>query len=49
MMTYHETALQFHQKVLESDKYINDNILGKFFKGKIKQYKDDESKHNTGR
>ena len=49
MMTYHETALQFQQKVLEGDKYINDNILGKFFKGKIKQYKDDESKHNTGR
>ena len=47
MMTYYETALQFQQKVLETDKYINDNILGKFFKGKIKQYKDDELKHNS--
>ena len=41
MMTYHETALQFQEKVLEDDKYLNDNILGKFFKLKIQQYKEE--------
>ena len=43
MMTYYETSLQFQKKVLESDAFINDNILGKFFKGRIKQYIEDES------
>jgi hypothetical protein len=47
MMTYYETALQFQEKVLEGDKFINDNILGKFFKTKIKKYREDESKNNT--
>jgi len=42
MMTYYETMLQFKENVLESDKYLNDNILGKFYKEKIKQYKKDE-------
>lgn len=42
MMTYYETMLQFKENVLESDKYLNDNILGKFFKEKIKQYNKDE-------
>jgi hypothetical protein len=46
-MTYYETALQFQEKVLEGDKFINDNILGKFFKTKIKKYREDESKNNT--
>jgi hypothetical protein len=41
MMTYYETALQFQEKVLEDDKYLNDNILGKFFKLKIQQYKEE--------
>ena len=43
MMTYYETALQFQEKVLESDKFLNDNILGKFFKTKIIKYREDES------
>jgi len=42
MMTYYETMLQFKENVLESDKFINDNILGKFYKTKIKKYIDDE-------
>jgi hypothetical protein len=41
MMTYYETALQFQEKVLESEKYLNDNILGKFFKLKIQKYKEE--------
>ena len=41
MMTYYETALQFQEKVLEDDNYLNDNILGKFFKLKIQQYKEE--------
>ena len=41
-MTYYETALQFQEKVLESEKYLNDNILGKFFKLKIQKYQEDE-------
>jgi hypothetical protein len=31
-LTYWETKMLFHYKVLEDDKYINDNILGKFFR-----------------
>jgi hypothetical protein len=46
MMTYYETSLQFQEKVLESDTFINDNILGKFFKTKIKKYREDESNKN---
>lgn len=42
MMSYYETMLQFKENVLEGDKYLNDNILGKFYKEKIKQYKKDE-------
>ena len=42
MMTYYETSLQFIFKVLENDKYLNDNILGKFYKEKIKQYINEE-------
>ena len=42
MMTYYETMLQFKENVLESDKFINDNILGKFYKTKIQKYIDDE-------
>jgi hypothetical protein len=44
MMTYYEVKLQFQENVLESDKFLNDNILGKFFKEKIKKYIDDEQK-----
>jgi hypothetical protein len=47
MMTYYETALQFQEKVLESDNFLNDNILGKFFKTRIIKYKEDESNKNT--
>jgi len=42
MMSYYETLLQFKENVLESDKYINDNILGKFYKKTILKYKEDE-------
>ena len=49
MMTYYETMLQFKENVLESDKFLNDNILGKFYKGKIQKYIDDEqNKYNGG-
>lgn len=34
-LTYFETKLQFIESVLEDDKYVNNNILGKFYKGKI--------------
>lgn len=30
-MTYYETKLQFTYEVLESDKFYNSNILGKFY------------------
>jgi len=33
--------VQFQEKVLESEKYLNDNILGKFFKLKIKKYQEE--------
>jgi hypothetical protein len=42
MMSYRETMLQFQYNVLENDDYINDNILGKYYKKKIKKYIDDE-------
>lgn len=48
MMTYYETMLQFKEQVLESDKYINDNILGKFYKKTILKYKDDAKTKQRG-
>ena len=47
MMTYYETQLQFTKKVLESDKFLNDNILGKFYKLKIIKYKDDAKQNDN--
>ena len=41
MMAYYETMLQFKENVLESDKFLNDNILGKFYKTKIQKYIND--------
>ena len=41
MMSYYETKLQFTNDVLESDKFLNDNILGKYYKQKIQKYIDD--------
>ena len=46
MMTYYETLLQFKEDVLENDKYINDNVLGKFYKKTILKYKEDEKTKN---
>ena len=34
-LTYEETKAQFKYEVLERDNYLNGNILGKFYKGKI--------------
>ncbi len=34
-LTYQETKAQFKQEVLEKDYYLNGNILGRFYKGKI--------------
>ncbi len=34
-LTYEETRYLFKLDVLENDKYLNDNILGKFYKSKI--------------
>ena len=34
-LTYLETKLLFTNSVLETDEYLNENILGKFFKGNI--------------
>ena len=34
-LTYTEVKLQFNNNVLESDEWYNENILTKFFKGKI--------------
>lgn len=34
-LTYEETKAQFQHEVLENDKYLNGNILGRFYKGKI--------------
>ena len=45
MLTYYETALQFQEKVLETDNFLNDNILGKFYKTKIKKYINDADKN----
>jgi hypothetical protein len=34
-LTYQETKFQFKHEVLERDEYLNGNILGRFYKGKI--------------
>ena len=34
-LTYEETKAQFKHEVLEKDHYLNGNILGRFYKGKI--------------
>jgi hypothetical protein len=34
-LTYQETKYQFKHEVLEKDYYLNGNILGRFYKGKI--------------
>lgn len=34
-LTYLETKYLFSESVLEDDRYLNDNILGKFYRGKI--------------
>jgi hypothetical protein len=34
-LTYEETKAQFKYEVLERDNYLNGNILGRFYKGKI--------------
>ena len=34
-LTYQETKYQFKHEVLERDYYLNGNILGRFYKGKI--------------
>ena len=39
MMSYYETKLQFQLNALEDDKFLNDNILGKFYEAKIDKYK----------
>ena len=31
-LTYHETKLQFVREVLEKEEYLNQNILGRFYK-----------------
>jgi hypothetical protein len=46
MMTYYETKTQFIENVLENDKYINDNVLGKFYKKTILKYKEDAKTKN---
>lgn len=49
MMTYYETMLQFKNNVLESNKFLNDNILGKFYDKRIQKYIDDEQEKLKGR
>jgi hypothetical protein len=34
-LTYQETKFQFLHSVLEKDEYLNGNILGRFYKGKV--------------
>ena len=38
--TYLEVKEQFTRNVLEDDSYINDNISGKFFRGRVKDWKE---------
>ena len=35
-LTYQETKYLFKYNVLEDDTYLNGNILGRFYKGKLK-------------
>lgn len=35
-LTYLETSYQFKLNVLEDETYLNSNILGKFYRGKLK-------------
>lgn len=35
-LAYQETKYLFNKNVLETDEYINENIMGKYFKGNIK-------------
>ena len=46
MMSYYETKLQFTENVLENDKFLNDNVLGKYYKTKIQKYIDDAENKN---
>lgn len=34
-LTYQEVRFQFDEDVLTDERYLNDNILGKFYKGKV--------------
>lgn len=43
MMSYRETSIQFKENVLEDDKYLNDNVLGKYYKKRIQKYIEDEN------
>ena len=38
MMSYYETKHQFMNNVLENDNYLNDNILGKYYRKTLKKY-----------
>jgi len=42
-LTYQEVRYMFKLDVLEKDVYLNDNILGKFYKSKLKQKSDEET------
>lgn len=42
--TYLETKEQFARSVLEDTTYLNDNILGKFFRGRIATWKEKHEK-----
>lgn len=38
MMSYFEVKHQFLNNVLEDDNYLNDNVLGKYYKKTLKKY-----------
>jgi len=38
MMSYYETKYQFQRDVLENDNYLNDNVLGKYYRKTLKKY-----------
>ena len=38
MMSYYETKYQFQMNVLEDDNYLNDNVLGKYFRKTLNKY-----------
>lgn len=42
-LTYQETRYLFKLDVLDDDKYLNDNILGRFYRSKLKQSKDEKT------